>query len=77
MVTATVNLEELNKVNVLTERVKKRKEEFLAAKPHLCPERSRLLTESWKETEGEPSVIRWARAFQKMVEGTIIVIIYQ
>ena len=74
MVTATVNLEELNKVNVLTERVKKRKQEFLAAKPHLCPQRSRLFVESWKETEGEPLVIRWAKAFQNILEGVPIVI---
>ncbi len=72
MVSATIEL--LNKVNVLTERVKRRKQEFLAAKPHLCPQRSRLFIDSWKETEGEPLAIRWAKAFQKVVEGIPIVI---
>jgi pyruvate formate-lyase/glycerol dehydratase family glycyl radical enzyme len=67
-------LEEINKVNVLTDRVKKRKQEYLAAIPHLCAERSRLVTESWKETEGMPVVLRRAKLFQKIMEGISVTI---
>jgi pyruvate-formate lyase len=67
-------LEEINKVNVLTDRVKKRKQEYLAATSHLCAERSRLVTESWKETEGMPVVLRRAKLFQKIMEGISVAI---
>jgi pyruvate formate-lyase/glycerol dehydratase family glycyl radical enzyme len=66
--------EDINKVNVLTERVKRRMNEFREAKVHICSERSRLVTESWKETEGEPLVIRRAKLLQKMLEGLSVVI---
>ena len=62
-------IEDINKVNALTDRVKFRKTECLNAKPHLCAERSRLATLSWKETEGQPLVLRRARLFQKIMEG--------
>jgi pyruvate formate-lyase/glycerol dehydratase family glycyl radical enzyme len=62
-------IEEISKVNVLTDRVKKRRDEYLAAKVHVCSERSRLVTESWKETEGQSLDIRRAKLFQKMLEG--------
>jgi len=72
-VTATV-IDEIDKVNVLTGRVKKRKEELLAASEHICSKRSRLVTESWKETEGQPIVTRRAKLFQKVMEGNPVVI---
>ena len=65
-------LEEINRVNVLTERVRKRKQEGLDAKPHLCAERSRLVTRSWQETEGQPLVLRRAKLFQKIMEGITV-----
>ena len=61
-------IDEINKVNVLTDRVKKRREEYLKAKPHLCAERSRAATESWKETEADPVDIRRAKLFKKVME---------
>ncbi|MBI2846937.1 MAG: glycyl radical protein, partial [Chloroflexi bacterium] len=68
------DIEEVNKVVAFTERVKKRKQEYLKAKPHICPGRSRLATESWKETEGQSIVIRRAKLFKKAMEGIPIVI---
>ena len=65
-------LEEINGVNVLTERVKKRKQECLTAKPHLDAERSRLVTQSWQETEGQPLVLRRAKLFKKIMEGITV-----
>jgi formate C-acetyltransferase len=70
----TSTIDEVNKVIALTDRVKKRKEECRAAIPHLCAERSRLVTESWKETEGEPMVIRRAKLFKKVMKGISVVI---
>ncbi|MFC1986892.1 pyruvate formate lyase family protein, partial [Chloroflexota bacterium] len=78
MVTVTVfdkvNIDEVNKVNVLTDRVKKRKEEYLAAVPHICAERSRLIRQSWEETDGQPVVIRRAKLFEKMLQEKSITI---
>ncbi|MFC1934573.1 pyruvate formate lyase family protein, partial [Chloroflexota bacterium] len=78
MVTSTVvsevNIDEVSKVNVLSDRVKKRKDECLAAVAHVCAERSRLVRQSWEETEGQPVVIRRARLFEKMLQGKSIVI---
>ncbi|MFC1820887.1 pyruvate formate lyase family protein, partial [Thermodesulfobacteriota bacterium] len=73
MVTATM-IDEINKVNALTDRVKRRKEEYLAATPHVCAVRSRLATESWRETEGESVDIRRAKLFKNIMEGNPVVI---
>ena len=71
----TLERESVNTVNVMTDRVVKRKKEYLAVrKVVVCPERSRLITESWKETEGESISVRWAKAFQKVLEGIPVVI---
>lgn len=64
-----VAVEEIEKVKVLTDRVKMRKDELLSAQLHICSERSRLVTESWKETEGQPVVLRRAKLFQKILQG--------
>ena len=40
--------------------------------PELCVERGFLMTESYKETEGEPSVIRRAKALKKILSEMTI-----
>ncbi len=40
----------------------------------LCTERARLVTESYRETEGEPMVIRRAKALEKILENMTIYI---
>ena len=67
-------MEEIDRVNVLTKRVQKRRDEYLAAAQHICAERSRLVTESWKETEGQPMVLRRAKLLFKMLQGLSITI---
>ena len=67
-------LDEISGLVVLTDRVKKRKDEYMAATPHPCAVRSRLITESWKETEGEPLDVRRAKLFKKIMEGLPVVI---
>jgi formate C-acetyltransferase len=69
-----INSGEMNGVNVLTDRVKKRKDEALGAKMHVCSARMRLWTQSWKETEEQPTNIRIAKALQKVMEEQPIVI---
>src|SRR3990172_7766235 len=61
-------------VQVRTDRVSKRREEYFAVKPQICAERSRLLTEYWKQSEGEAHPIRRAKAFYHILEGISLVI---
>jgi formate C-acetyltransferase len=64
------DLEDIYGVNVLTERVKKRKQAFMdEPKPRVDSARSHLATESWKETEGEHIYMRRARVFARICEG--------
>lgn len=63
-----VELQRVSEVNVLTQRVRKRMEELRQAEVYLSGTRSRLLTESWKETEGEPIVVRRAKGLRKLLE---------
>jgi len=52
-----------------SERVEKIKARFLATTPEICAERARLITESYKETEGQPMSLRRARALEKILLG--------
>lgn len=67
MVTRDV-LESIDSINVMTDKVKKRRGEFFTADRHICVERSHLLTESWKETEGQHLYIRRAKLFAKICD---------
>ena len=49
------------------ERVKILRERMFTM-PALCPERGELLTESYKETKGQPPPLRQARALEKIIE---------
>jgi pyruvate formate-lyase/glycerol dehydratase family glycyl radical enzyme len=40
----------------------------------LCTEKARLITESFKRTEGEPAVIRYAKAYAHMLENIPVLI---
>ncbi len=54
-----------------SERVRKLRERILC-QPEICLERGYLITESYKETENEPPVIRRARALQKILQEMTI-----
>ena len=40
----------------------------------LCIEKARLITESFKQTEGEPAIIRYAKAYSHMLENMPVLI---
>jgi pyruvate formate-lyase/glycerol dehydratase family glycyl radical enzyme len=67
-----VPLMELDKLVFLTNRVNGLKQKCEDAVPHICSDRSRLATESWKETDGEPLDIRRAKVFRRIMEGNPI-----
>jgi len=74
MVISTLAVKETGKVNVLTERVEKRKQECINAPREVLFQRARSLTNSWKETEADPNRIRWAKAFARVLEDSPIII---
>jgi len=55
-------------------RIRKLNEELLAVRPEVCIERARLVTQSYKETEGEPMIIRRAKALAKVLREMTIFI---
>lgn len=54
-------------LNQTMERVERLKEHVLSAQPPLCIDRARLLTQSFKESEGEPIVLRRAKGLAKFL----------
>jgi pyruvate formate-lyase/glycerol dehydratase family glycyl radical enzyme len=70
----TLTVQETGKVNAVTDRVKKRKEECNDAPREILFGRARSITESWKETEADPNRLRWGKAFARVLEDSAIVI---
>lgn len=56
-----------------TERIEKLRKQVLRV-PEICLERGYLMTQSYKETEGEPEVIRRAKALEKILGEMTIAI---
>ena len=50
-------------------RTKRLRNELLDITPTICPERARIFTESMKESEGQPIVLRRARAFAQVLKN--------
>jgi len=69
-----INCAEVDSVNCQTDRVNKLIEMLRNAEEHICCERSRIVTESWKETEGEPLDIRRAKLFRDVMRKNPIAI---
>ncbi|KJS19780.1 MAG: hypothetical protein VR72_17320 [Clostridiaceae bacterium BRH_c20a] len=61
------------KINV-TQRVQNLRERLISYKPSLCSERAVLITQSYQETEGEPMVIRRAKALKNILDNMTIYI---
>jgi len=57
-----------------TERIVRLKQQLLATPPRIEPERGMLVTESYKETEGEPIITRRAKAFEHILKNIPITI---
>lgn len=55
-------------------RVEKTLNLFLNTAPAICAERAVLITEAYKETEGQPMAIRRAKALEKILSGMSIFI---
>lgn len=51
----------------LTPRVKELREIFFSRELSVCPERAVLITQSYQETEGQPMVVRRAKALDKIL----------
>jgi len=58
-------------VKIGKERIRKLREQMLVT-PEICAERGYLMTESYKETEGQPEAIRRAKALKKIVQEMTI-----
>ncbi|MDK2822018.1 MAG: hypothetical protein PWQ67_2686 [Clostridia bacterium] len=58
----------------VTARINKLKRKVVSTPKAICAERAFLVTESYKETEGEPMIIRRAKAFQKVLNEMSIYI---
>ena len=52
-----------------SERILRLKDEIFSAKPVIEVDRARLITESFKETEKEPILIRKAKALKNILEN--------
>jgi formate C-acetyltransferase len=61
----SISKEEIKSVQVLTPRLQKLKKEWEDAEPQVYVDDSLLFTQSWKETEGLPVDVRWAKALEK------------
>lgn len=57
-----------------SERVKKLREEVVHAKPILCSERAKLITEAYRQTEDMPASIRRALSLKKILEEMTLII---
>jgi formate C-acetyltransferase len=60
-------------INLVTERTKRLKEK-MRVQPRLCVERAYWMTVSYKESEGQPPIIRRALALRKILENLPITI---
>ncbi|HOO32398.1 MAG TPA: pyruvate formate lyase family protein [Thermotogota bacterium] len=58
-------------MNERTSRLRKR---LMDTDPYICPERAVIFTETMRETEGEPIVIRKAKSFARVLEKMSLVI---
>ena len=54
------------------ERIEKLQARMSARIPTICPERAEIITNSFKRTEGEPIVIRRAKAFADILDGMTV-----
>ena len=57
-----------------TDRVPRLREELLDAKPRVCVERARLVTEAYRQHEADPMVLRRAKALAHVLDHMSIYI---
>jgi len=61
-------------VNARTERVEKLRQEAQQATPYLSSQASHSFTTSWKDTEGQPLDLRFAQAYERILQESPVVI---
>ncbi len=59
-------------MNGITERVHRLRDKYLATPPALDAERAVIITRSYQETEGEPMIMRRAKAMKKLLNEMTI-----
>ena len=66
----------LEKIDQITqsERLKALKKRFFDSTPGIAAERAVLVSQSWKETEGEHIILRRAKLLKKVLEGVPIIL---
>ena len=55
-------------------RVQRVRKDLMAVAPTICPERALLITESYQQTEGEPYILRKAKALKNILANMSIYI---
>jgi len=65
--TAAVKSNATDKRVRISDRVTCLRDDFLSVTPFVCGERSHLITEYWKRSDGEPIAIRRAKAFAHLL----------
>ena len=53
-----------DRTKVILPRVKRVRDQLMAIKPEICPERALLITEAYKQTEDTPMILRRAKALE-------------
>ncbi|MFC1533295.1 pyruvate formate lyase family protein [Thermodesulfobacteriota bacterium] len=67
-ITDKYNKDIIDSIDVLTPRIEALRQLYFDSDVHICPVRSHLATESWKETEGQPLHLRRAKLFAKICD---------
>lgn len=62
-ITYKVNINFDGDIMSISERIEKLRQEYVSTKPAISTERTKIYTDSYKETEGEPICIRSAKAY--------------
>ncbi|MFC1532124.1 pyruvate formate lyase family protein [Thermodesulfobacteriota bacterium] len=60
--------QEIESIDLNMPRLEALRQAYYDSKVHICPERSHLATESWKESEGQPLHLRRAKLFEKICD---------
>ncbi len=58
----------------MNERVRRLRQRFFEIQPEVCPERARYFTKSMMDSEGDPIVIRRAKAFYDVLDRMSVVV---
>lgn len=58
--------------NIVNKRIEKLRTSLMSTNPEICPERARYFTESLKQSEGEPIVLRRANGLYDVLDNMSI-----